>query len=89
MVLSFGAWFVRSLGRGRRRAVVWAIGRRQRGSNGVGTSVGLSVGSIGRGLSWRQRGSIGWSLVRERRLWRINYSRMKKSAIVDGTNCVS
>ena len=57
-------------------------------------SVGISVGDSVVGLSgWglggrRQRGSIGRSLG-ERRLWRINYSHMKKSAMVDGNNYVS
>ena len=60
----------------RRRDIGQAIGRRQRGS-------------IGRVLGRRQRGSIGRSLGRERRLWRINYSRMKKSTMVDGNNYVS
>ena len=44
--------------------------------------------SIGQGLGWRQRGSIGQSLGK-RSLWRINYSRMKKSAMFDGNNYVS
>ena len=55
MVLSVGASVVWSLGQGRRWAVDRAIGhrRRQRGSNGAGTSVGLLVGSIRRGLGRR------------------------------------
>ena len=46
----------------------------------------IKRGSIGRGLGRIQRGFIGQSLGRERRLWRINYSRMKKRAMVDGDN---
>ena len=56
----------------------------------VGRAIGWRQrrGSIGRGLGQRQRGSIGRSLG-ERRLWRINYSCMKKSAMVDDNNYVS
>ena len=65
-----------------------------RGLNGVVTSVGISVGDSVVGLSsWgiggrRQRGFIGQSIGKWR-LWRINYLRMKKSAMVNGNNYVS
>ena len=49
----------------------------------------IQTGSTGWGLGWRQCGSIGRSLGRERRLWRINYLHMKKSAMVGGNNYVS
>ena len=37
---------------------------------------------------WIQLGSLGWNLG-ERRLWRLNYSRMKKSAMVNVNNYLS
>ena len=56
-------------------------------------SVWLLVGESVVGISgWgfggrRQRGYLGRS-IGERRLWRLNYSRMKNSAMVGGNNYV-
>ena len=67
---------------------------RQCGLNGVGTLVWLLLGESIVDLSgwgfygWRKRGSLGRSLGKWR-LRRINYSRMKKSAMVDGNNYAS